>query len=106
MALIKSTIVKKLEEAFSPIYLDVLNESSLHNVPDGAESHFKVVIVSQCFNGQSNVKRHQSVYATLALELQSGIHALSIHTYLPIEWKEQQLVSESPSCLNGSKKYN
>ncbi|MGB1984463.1 MAG: BolA family protein [Porticoccaceae bacterium] len=46
----ESIIIKKLEEAFSPVYLDVINESASHNVPDGSESHFKVVLVSQHFD--------------------------------------------------------
>jgi BolA protein len=49
------------------------------------------VLVSQSFEGQSAVKRHQSVYAVLAAELQSGVHALALHTYLPEEWKSSIL---------------
>jgi BolA protein len=100
----ESTIIKKLEEAFSPVHLDVINESASHNVPDGSESHFKVVLVSQSFEGQTAVKRHQSVYSVLAVELQAGVHALALHTYLPDEWKKQQSVPASPVCLGGSKK--
>lgn len=32
----------KLQRAFEPAHLDVLNESYMHNVPKGAETHFKV----------------------------------------------------------------
>ncbi len=104
MATTQSIIIKKLEAAFSPVYLDVLNESASHNVPKGSETHFKVVLVTQDFEGKSAVKRHQSVYAILANELQSGVHALALHTYLPVEWKKQQSVPNSPDCLGGSKK--
>lgn len=104
MATTESIITKKLEEAFSPDHLQVINESASHNVPEGSESHFKVVLVSQSFEGQSAVKRHQSVYSVLAKELQSGVHALALHTYLPLEWKKQQSVPNSPDCLGGSKK--
>lgn len=98
----ESVIIKKLDEAFSPIYLEVINESALHNVPDGSESHFKVIIVSQSFKGQSPVKRHQSVYEVLAAELQTGVHALALHTYLLIEWEKQKTVPKSPNCMGGS----
>ena len=104
MATTESIIIKKLEEAFSPDHLQVINESASHNVPEGSESHFKVVLVSQNFEGQSAVKRHQSVYAVLAAELQSGVHALALHTYLPVEWEKRQSAPISPDCLGGSRK--
>jgi BolA protein len=104
MATTESIITKKLEEAFSPDHLQVINESASHNVPDGSESHFKVVLVSQSFEGQSAVKRHQSVYSVLAAELQSCVHALALYTYLPIEWKKQESVPNSPNCLGRSSK--
>jgi BolA protein len=103
MATTQSIIIKKLEEVFSPDHLEVINESASHNVPEGSESHFKVVLVSQGFEGKSAVKRHQSVYSVLAAELQSGVHALALHTYLPDEWNKQQSVPNSPDCLGGSK---
>lgn len=104
MATTESIIIKKLEEAFSPDYLDVINESASHNVPDGSESHFKVVLVSESFEGQSAVKRHQCVYSVLAAELQAGVHALALHTYLPLEWGKKKSVPKSPDCMGGSKK--
>ena len=104
MATTQSTIIKKLDGAFSPDHLEVINESASHNVPEGSESHFKVVLVSQNFEGQSAVKRHQSVYAVLAAELQSGVHALALHTYLPVEWEKRQSAPISPDCLGGSRK--
>jgi len=104
MVTTESIIIKKLEQAFSPNHLQVINESASHNVPEGSESHFKVVLVSQNFEGQSAVKRHQSVYAVLAAELQSGVHALALHTYLPVEWEKRQSAPISPDCLGGSRK--
>lgn len=102
MATTESTIIEKLKQAFSPDYLEVINESASHNVPEGSESHFKVVLVSQDFEGKSSVKRHQAVYSILAAELQAGVHALALHTYLPSEWEEQISVPSSPNCLGGS----
>ena len=102
MVSIESIIITKLEEAFSPDFLEVINESASHNVPDGSESHFKIIIVSQNFEGLSAVKRHQSVYSVLAAELQADVHALALHTYLPTEWEKQKSVSNSPNCMGGS----
>ena len=102
MGPIESIILEKLERSFSPSYIQVINESDSHNVPKGSESHFKVILVSQEFEGKTAVKRHQSVYSVLAHELQSGVHALALHTYLPDEWKKQDSVPSSPNCMGGS----
>ncbi|CAB0035414.1 unnamed protein product [Trichogramma brassicae] len=75
---IESVIRQKLKEAFSPTHLDVINESYMHNVPKGAETHFKVVVVSDKFTDLALLKRHQMVNTLLSYELQHGVHALSI----------------------------
>ena len=100
----KKTIEHKLSEAFSPIYCEVINESHMHNVPTGAESHFKVVLVSDEFEGLSLVKRHQRVYKVLAEELASGVHALALNTLTQAEWEvKNKQVPDSPPCMGGSK---
>lgn len=53
---IESTIRKKLKETFTPIHVDVINESYMHNVPKGAETHFKVVVVSDKFSDVPLIK--------------------------------------------------
>ena len=103
MTTIQNLIEHRIAAHFDPVFVEIVNESHMHNVPPGSESHFKVVLVSQGFEGQSAVKRHQSVYAVLAVELQSGVHALALHTYLPTEWEKRQSVPSSPNCLGGSK---
>ena len=45
METIKNTIKDLLIDSFDPSVLSVINESNMHNVPDGSESHFKIVIV-------------------------------------------------------------
>ena len=47
----------------------VINESSGHNVPKGSETHFKVVVVSDSFDGQMLIARHRMVNEILADEL-------------------------------------
>ena len=87
-----------------PIFLDIINESHMHNVPPGSESHFKVIIVSDAFDGKRPVVRHQMVYQLLTQELQQQIHALALHTYTQQEWQNQQnKVPDSPVCKGGSK---
>ncbi len=101
---IESAIGAKLTEAFSPHYLDVRNESYMHSVPPGSESHFKVVVVSNGFAGLNLVARHRAVNQVLALEVDAGIHALSIEARTPEEWAASGgTITASPACLGGSK---
>jgi len=100
--IVETTIVQKLTADFAPAHLEVVNESYMHSVPPGSESHFKVTIVSSRFAGLRSVKRHQLVYQSLAHELANGVHALAVHTYAPDEW--QGATPASPQCLGGSKK--
>lgn len=90
--------------ALSPVRLDVVNESHMHNVPKGSESHFKLVIVSDEFDGKSLVARHRVVNKLLSDQLAGPIHALSMHTYTPAEWEARGgQVPESPPCQGGSR---
>jgi len=103
--MIKDVIETKLTAGFSPAFLEVINESYMHNVPEGSESHFKVVVVSEQFEGQRLVARHRSVNQVLSDELANNIHALSIKAYTPNEWQENgQVIPDSPKCMGGDKK--
>lgn len=89
-------------EQLKPLRLDVVNESHMHNVPPDSETHFKLVIVSDAFADKNLVARHRSVNKLLASQLSGGVHALSMHTYTPEEWKERGgEVPQSPPCMGG-----
>ena len=98
MGPVETIIVAKLKQAFAPSYLEVLNESASHSVPQGSESHFKVVIVTDEFAGESLVKRHQAVYKALSEQLSHSVHALALHTYTTDEWSERNSAPQSPPC--------
>ncbi len=102
---IESIIEEKLLSAFSPLHLDVVNESHQHNVPQGSESHFKVIIVSSDFEGERLIKRHRAINKVLANELSEHIHALALHTYTEKEWHDYYADNTplSPKCLGGSR---
>ncbi|MCU7938925.1 MAG: BolA/IbaG family iron-sulfur metabolism protein [gamma proteobacterium symbiont of Bathyaustriella thionipta] len=101
---LQAVIEKKLNETFSPSYLVVENESHMHNVPAGSEMHFKVLIVSDSFEGQMLIKRHRAVNKALEEELAGPIHALSMHTFTQDEWaKRNGQVQDSPPCQGGGK---
>lgn len=86
-----------------PEYLEVLNESSGHGgYFPGKESHFKVTIVSDEFQGLRLVQRHQKVYGLLSDLLSPGkIHALAIHAYTTNEWTGER--PDSPQCAHAPK---
>ncbi|USD64704.1 transcriptional regulator BolA [Vibrio sp. SCSIO 43136] len=103
--MIQPIIEQKLHQAFEPKHLEVINESYMHNVPPGSESHFKVIIVSDQFESQRLIARHRAVNQVLSEELAEHIHALSMHTYTQEEWQAQNQVSpDSPMCMGGGKK--
>lgn len=101
---IQEEITSALQAAFEPSFLNVENESYKHNVPSGSESHFKVTLVSDSFEGKTAVKRHQSVYAILGAWLAGGIHALALHTYTASEWAASEGAPASPDCRGGTGK--
>eukprot|EP01098_Paradermamoeba_levis_P007817 TRINITY_DN3255_c0_g1_i1.p1 TRINITY_DN3255_c0_g1~~TRINITY_DN3255_c0_g1_i1.p1 ORF type:complete len:180 (+),score=28.14 TRINITY_DN3255_c0_g1_i1:48-587(+) len=101
----QASIEKKLTEKFNPVHLEVVNESYKHSVPKGSETHFKVVVVSDKFEGLSLVEQHRAVNSTLADELKNGVHALSIQSKTPAKWiATGGKVAETPNCLGGGKK--
>ena len=101
---VHETIEQKISEALSPTHLQVINESHMHNVPPGSESHFKLVVVTDTFSGVPRVRRHQTVNGILKDELAGLIHALSMETLTMEEWERKGgVVRASPDCLGGSK---
>jgi len=102
---VEAEIEQKLLSAFSPMHLDVINESHQHNVAPGSESHFKVIIVSDDFIGERLIKRHRAINSLLSHELAEKIHALALHTYTQDEWQKYYADNTplSPKCLGGGK---
>lgn len=106
MSSVQERITAVLRQQFAPSHVRVINESHGHNVAQGAESHFKVVIVSEKFAAQRAVQRHRMVYQALADELGGPVHALALHTYTPLEWSQNSAVPTSPDCLGAEKNVN
>ena len=101
---VQTSIEKKLSERFTPLHLEVVNESHMHNVPEGSESHFRVVLVTEGFEGKPLIQRHREVNGVLADEMQGPVHALALHTMTPEEWfAKGGEAPESPPCLGGGK---
>jgi len=100
----KDTIETRIREQLSPLHLEVQDESHMHAVAEGAESHFKVVVVSDRFAGTPLIKRHRTINSLLADAFGQGLHALALHTMTPEEWfAKGGQAPESPQCMGGSK---
>ena len=80
--LVKDEIAGKLQEAFSPRELEVVDDSESHRghagYQEGGQSHFNVRIRADAFQGQSRIARHRAVHAALGAELVGRIHALAL----------------------------
>lgn len=97
------TIETQLDDKLTLSHLEVLNESSNHNVPPGSESHFKVTVVAEEFEGLRLLARHRLINKILASELQQ-IHALALHTYTQSDWHDRHGDTPmSPPCLGGGR---
>ena len=97
--LIEKKIINSLNRNFKLASLKIVNESSMHNVPEGSESHFKIVIVSDNFIKKSLIQRHKEIYKALG-EIMNDIHALSIHAFDNMEFELNPMILDSPQCAN------
>jgi BolA protein len=100
---VQENVELHLRDKLAPEHLEVVNESHMHSVAKGSETHFKVVIVSRQFEGVPAVKRHQLVYGALGDLMgrkpsQGGIHALAITSRTPAEWAASPEANVSPLC--------
>lgn len=75
-------IREKLQAAFAPRALEVVDDSESHRghggYQEGGESHFNVRIRAEAFKGQSRIARHRAVHAALGDDLMGRIHALAL----------------------------
>ena len=83
----RDLITEKLTKAFAPQSLDVVDESHQHEGHaghrPGGQTHFRVYIVAEAFEGKSRIERHRMVNQALSGELAAGVHALAIHAAAP-----------------------
>jgi BolA protein len=86
---IRDHITEKLIKAFAPFHVEVVDESAQHQGHagwrPGGQTHFRIHIVAEAFNGKSRIERHRMINGILAEELKKGVHALAIHAAAPSE---------------------
>lgn len=88
---LKEKIEFLLKEKLGALFVSVEDESYLHAGHSEAMAfgggHFNVTVVSTAFEGKGLVEQHRLVYEALRSELEGNIHALSLKTFSPEQWK-------------------
>lgn len=86
-------MTKKITESLSPSSLRLIDESHLHaghrENPGTGETHFKLEVVSDSFEGMSLLQRHRKIYDILSDEMAERVHALSMKLRTPKEEHEK-----------------
>lgn len=81
-------LIKQRLATLAAEQIEIIDDSALHAGHAGAASgggHYRLLIVSHAFAGQTTVKRHRAIYAALGDMMQREIHALSIAALTPDE---------------------
>lgn len=99
-----ATANKLLELVLEPLNIShhqLDNDSHKHS-GSATGSHYNLVLVSDHFEGISQVKRHQQVYALVGELMSNPIHALALHCYTSAQWqaKQEQMPATAP-CMGG-----
>jgi BolA protein len=89
-----SQLIKSKLSILNPIHLEIIDDSSKHAShkamigKEAVETHFRVTIVSDEFEGMKLLQRHRKVYDLLGNEMKAGLHALSINAKTCKEFKQ------------------
>ncbi len=86
----RARIEASLRERLAAVHVEIVDESHLHAGHAGARAgggHFRALVVSERFEGRSRVECQRIVYAALADEMSAEIHALSMRTMTPDQWR-------------------
>ncbi|NUN65934.1 BolA family transcriptional regulator [Pseudanabaena biceps] len=91
-----ATITNTLQDKIGATVVEIADRSDLHkhhqgrmNAPAGS-GHYDAVIVATGFAGKTMMQQHRMVYDALADQMQTTIHALSLKTYSPEQWQQNQ----------------
>ena len=85
--------IKAILKQLNPLVLELKNDSAKHanhvehlgSAGFTGETHYKLKIVSEIFDGLSRVDRQRKVYDLLKEEFNNGLHALELKTLTPKE---------------------
>ncbi|KAF9972186.1 hypothetical protein BGZ73_004725 [Actinomortierella ambigua] len=88
---VATSIRSTLTEVLKPEAIEIINDSAKHahhsamRGVTSKETHFRVNVISEAFQGKSTMQRHRMIYAALKKEFDEGLHALSLNTKTPEE---------------------
>ncbi len=88
---LKDDLYLRLTRAFSPLFLEIVDESAhhrSHREGGGEETHFQVTLVASFFIDKNHLQRHRAVQEVLKDLLISSIHALSLKMWTPQEYEQ------------------
>ena len=72
----------RLVQAFEPRSLSIVDESERHRGHsgwrEGGETHFRVAIAADAFQGMNRLARHRAVHGAIGSDLMQRIHALAL----------------------------
>jgi BolA protein len=95
----RERIEAKLRERLAAEHVELVDESHLHRGHPGARSgggHFRALVVASRFEGLGPVDAQRLVYDALSDEIGPEIHALSIRTLTPSQWRARRTPPASP----------
>jgi len=96
--------IKRIIEDHFPEWsqLELINESHQHS--RGTETHYKLLLVHESFEGVSRVGRHRKVLSLFREEMDLGLHSLSLRLLTAQEYTEMTPSFKTPSCQGASVK--
>ncbi len=84
---LEDSIRAKLEKAFNPQSITIVNQSDQHaghaGSPGTGNSHFMIELYSSAFEGKTRVQAQRMVFDVLAEEMKTSIHALALKASAP-----------------------
>ncbi len=82
-------LIRERLSSLAPLSLEIVDDSALHRGHAGAREggHYRVKIVSSAFETVSTLGRHRMIHAALGDLMRKGIHAVSIETATPGEFR-------------------
>ena len=89
---LQNIISKKISDEVSVDYIDVYDYTAQHENHATFEGnyHLSMTLVSPDFESMSLIERHQLVYKALDEFMYGEIHALTMKTFTPKEYKNSQ----------------
>jgi BolA family transcriptional regulator, general stress-responsive regulator len=84
---IQQTLTEKLQAKIVKI-TDQSDRHKHHKQSPQGSGHYEAIIVAEIFTGKTLMQQHRLVYNSLATEMQTTIHALSLSTFTPQQWAD------------------